>query len=292
MDQQLIVFVEVVERKNFSRAAEALHMSQPAVSQYISSLEKEFGLRLLERNNKFVQRNKAGEIVYQYAKDILRSYNQMTVHVSDLKNEPSGELKIGASYTIGEYLLPRILAALQKEYPRIIPAVTIGNTEDIGQKLVNHEIDIGLIEGDFSHKQLVVDPFAIDEMYIIAGNHQKLKDQETVSVPDLEKETWIIRETGSGTRKMLEEFFQNNAVNPERILTFGSTQVIKEGVTSGLGISLLSELTLQKELELGLIHKLNVKGTPIKRNFSIIKNQQEFHSKALQVFEQIVKTVL
>lgn len=291
MDQQLIVFVEVAERKNFSRAAEALHMSQPAVSQYIASLEKEFGLRLLERNNKFVQRNKAGDIVYQYAKDILRSYNQMTVHVSDLKNEPSGELKIGASYTIGEYLLPRILAALQKEYPRIIPAVTIGNTEDIGLKLVNHEIDIGLIEGDFSHKQLVVDHFAIDEMYIIAGN-QKLKDQEIVSVTDLEKETWIIRETGSGTRKMLEEFFQDNAVNPERILTFGSTQVIKEGVTSGLGISLLSELTLQKELKLGLIHKLDVKGTPIRRNFSITKNQQEFHSKALQVFEQIVKTVL
>lgn len=292
MDQHLIVFVEVVERGNFSRAAEGLHMSQPAVSQYIASLEKEFGVRLLERNNKFVQQNKAGEIVYQYAKGILRNYEQMKVLVSDLKNEPGGELKIGASYTIGEYLLPQILAHLQRNYPRILPAVTIGNTEDIGQKLLNHEIDIGLIEGDFSHRKLAVEHFAIDEMFVIAGKNHSLTEKDTIAGADLERHTWIIREEGSGTRKMLEDFFEDHMIHPERVLTFGSTQVIKEGVASGLGISLLSELTLKKELQLDLIQRLKVEETPMKRNFSIIKNHQEFHPKALHVFEEVVKKVI
>lgn len=289
MDQHLIVFKEVAERKNFSRAAEALHMSQPAVSQYIASLEKELGVRLLERSNKFVELNKAGELVYQYAQEILRNYNQMQILVSDLKNDPSGELKIGASYTIGEYVLPRLLAKLQENYPNIIPAVSIGNTDDIGAKLVQHEIDIGLIEGNFTHHQVSIEQFATDEMYIIAGVGQSFKEEACISIKDLENETWIIREEGSGTRKMLEEFFQRSNFEPKRILTFGSTQTIKEGVESGLGISMLSNLTFTKERKLKKIQKLFVEGTPIERKFSIIKNYHEFQPKALEVFENLVK---
>ncbi|MBR3117934.1 MULTISPECIES: LysR family transcriptional regulator [Oceanobacillus] len=289
MDQHLIVFKEVAQRKNFSRAAKELHMSQPAVSQYIAALEKELGVRLLERSNKFVELNRAGEIVYQYAQKILRNYDQMRILVSDLENEPSGQLKIGASYTIGEYVLPRFLAKLQEEFPNIIPTVTIGNTEDIGAKLVQHEIDIGLVEGNFTHHQVSTRQFATDEMYIIAGTGQSFKEEACISIKDLENETWIIREEGSGTRKMLEDFFQRSNLEPKRILTFGSTQTIKEGVESGLGISLLSNLTFKKEQKLKKIQRIFVEGTPIKRKFSIIKNYHEFQPKALQVFENLVK---
>ncbi|RKQ35598.1 LysR family transcriptional regulator [Oceanobacillus halophilus] len=290
MDQQLIVFIEVVERKNFSRAAEALHMSQPAVSQYISNLEKELEVKLLERTNKYVQVNKAGKIVYQYAKSIVKDYEHMKILVSDIKNDPSGELKIGASYTIGEYLLPKILARLQQEYPRINPTVSIGNTEDIGTKLIYRDIDIALIEGNYSHPQIVTEQFATDDMYIIASAREPLLI-ETISSDYLAGHTWIIREEGSGTREMLEEFFKKNHITPARLISLGSTQTIKEGVESGLGISLLSDLTFKKELELNRIKKLPVDGTPIRRHFSIIKNQQEFYSKALQVFESLVQNI-
>ncbi|MFD1849048.1 LysR family transcriptional regulator [Oceanobacillus bengalensis] len=289
MDQHLNVFIQVVENRNFSRAAEALHMSQPAVSQYIQSLEKELGTKLLERTNKYVEVNKAGNIVYQYAKKISRNYEQMRVLVSDLKNKPSGELKIGASYTIGEYLLPQILAQLQFQYPDIIPIVSIGNTEDIGKKLIQHEIDIGLIEGEFSHPQIQAKDFWTDEMYIISSSRQPLLIR---TYKDLEKQTWIIREEGSGTRKMLERFFESYHISPARLITLGSTQIIKEGVESGLGISLLSDLTFKKELELDRIVKLDVEGTPIRRQFFIIKNHHEFHSKAFQVFENLVMSWL
>ncbi|WP_156288246.1 LysR family transcriptional regulator [Oceanobacillus salinisoli] len=291
MDQHLIVFNEVVERKNFSRAAEALHMSQPAVSQYISALEKELGVKLLERTNKYVELNKAGEIVYQYAKAIFKDYEKMKILVSDMKNDPSGNLKIGASYTIGEYLLPKMLARLQEEYPLIVPSVSIGNTEDIGSKLVSREIDIGLIEGEYSHRQITAEQFATDEMYIIASGRESLLT-DNISRTYLEEQTWIIREEGSGTRIMLEEFFETYHITPTRLISLGSTQTIKEGVESGLGISLLSNLTFKKELELNRIQKLPVDGTPIKRYFSIIKNQQEFHPKALKVFEKLVQSLV
>ncbi|MEC5422887.1 LysR family transcriptional regulator [Virgibacillus sp. C22-A2] len=292
MDQHLVVFVTVADYKNFSRAAEALHMSQPAVSQYIAALEREFEVKLLERNNKSVQVNKAGQIVYQYAKEILRNYERMQILVSDLKNDPSGELKIGASYTIGEYFLPGLLGVLRKRYLKIVPDVTIGNTTEIAQKLLNHQIDIGLVEGDFNHRSILTQHFATDDMYIIAGEGQSLIKQSIVLPKELEKQTWIIREEGSGTRKMVEDFFQKHSIQPLRVLTFGSTQIIKEAVEAGLGISLLSDLTIKKELKLNTISKLLVKDTPVQRKFSIIKNNQEFHTKAMQVFEQVVNTAI
>lgn len=288
MDQHLIVFIEVAERKNFTRAAEALHMTQPAISQYIAAFEKEIGVKLIERTNKSVELNKAGEMVYLYAKSIVKEYEHMKSLISDMKSEPGGELQIGASYTIGEYHLPKLLAKLQEQYPSIIPYITIGNTEDIGSKLLQRDIDIGLIEGDFFHKQIHIESFATDVMYLIGSSEEFISEQK-ITHKELENQTWIIREEGSGTRRMLEEFLKFNKINPKRVITLGSTQTIKEGVESGLGISLLSQLTFQKELELHRIVKLSTSGTPIKRNFSIIKYDQVFQPKTLQVFQEIVK---
>ncbi|WP_068673126.1 LysR family transcriptional regulator [Oceanobacillus sp. Castelsardo] len=288
MDQHLIVFIEVAERKNFTRAAEALHMTQPAVSQYVSAFEKEIGAKLIERTNKSVELNKAGEMVYFYAKSIVKEYEQMKLLISDMKSEPSGEIQIGASYTIGEYLLPKLLAKLQEQYPSITPYVTIGNTEDIGSKLLQRDIDIGLIEGEFLHNQISLQTFATDKMYLI-GSSKEIKFKEKLTKNELENQTWIIREEGSGTRRMLEDFLKFNEIHPKRVITLGSTQTIKEGVESGLGISLLSQLTFQKELELHRIVKLPAPEIPIKRHFSIIKNDQVFQPKALLVFQELVK---
>lgn len=292
MDQQLIVFVEVAQRKNFTRAAEALHMSQPAVSQYIASLESDFGVRLLDRNNKSVQINKAGKIVLQYAKEILRNYEQMEVLVSDLKNNPSGELNIGASYTIGEYVLPQMLFELQKKYPLILPNVMIHNTDTITEKLLDHQIDIGLIEGEFAHSDVEIERFALDEMYIIASANSSLVNIKDISIVDLAKQTWIIREQGSGTRIIAERFLKDQTISPQKVLTFGSTQIIKEAVESGIGVSILSKWAIEKELKLGTVYILEVPGIPVTRNFSIIKGKQEFYPKSIQMFEKIVKNSL
>ncbi len=166
MDQYLDVFVKVVEKGNFSKAADELHMTQPAVSQYIKALEETVGARLLERNNKYVRMNKAGEIVYQHAKEILALYTMMQSSVDDLTNRASGLLAIGASYTFGEYILPKIIVSLQKKFPLIHPTISIHNTKDIVELVATHQLDVGIIEGAYHGHKLYAEEISEDKMLI------------------------------------------------------------------------------------------------------------------------------
>ncbi|MEH7336838.1 LysR family transcriptional regulator [Neobacillus drentensis] len=292
MDQLLAVFISVADKRNFSRAAEELHMTQPAVSQQIQQLEKNIGTKLLLRTNKSVQLTKAGEIVYLHAKEITGLYNRMSILVNELNNEPIGLLKIGASYTFGEYVLPHILAKMKNLYPNIIPSVQIGNTRDIAKAITSHEIDVGIVEGDISQRNIAIKTVSTDQMYIVAGgNYQNFSDME-ISLELLEQENWIVREEGSGTRDATEKLFQTLQIRPPKLMEFGSTQLIKEAVEAGLGVSYLSELTFKKERILDTIRALKVKGTPIKRNFSVITKSPELSTKSMNLFIELIENYL
>lgn len=292
MDQQLLVFVTVADRQNFSRAAEELHMTQPAVSQYISSLERMIGTKLLERSNKYVRLNKAGEIVYHHAREILGLYTRMQSLVDDLMNTPSGTLTIGASYTYGEYVLPHVVALMRQYYPAITPTITIHNSTVIAEQVANRQLDVGIVEGEYIDEKMRIEPFADDRMYLIASPNHRLAGKENVSVSDLEGETWIVREAGSGTREAIEKMFRQLQIVPARRMEFGSTQVIKESVEAGLGISLLSYWAIRKERKLGTLSTLKVPGTPVTRNFSLLTKANEFHTKALDIFMDLIRAHL
>ena len=289
MDQQLAVFVTVAEKQNFSRAAEELHMTQPAVSQYIQALERTMGTKLLERSNKYVHLNKAGEIVYHHAKEILGLYGKMHYLIDDLTNNPNGLLSIGASYSFGEYVLPHLIAELQEKYPQIKPAITIGNTKEIAKLVLGHQLDVGIVEGQYEEKNLKIEPFAIDKMSIISSPKNRLSYTETeISIDDLEKETWIVRENGSGTREAAEKLFRQFNITPQKILEFGSTQLIKESVEAGIGISLLSDWVIQKEREYGSLAVIEVEEISFTREFSVVL-RSPFQTKALSVFLELLK---
>ncbi|SFE73394.1 LysR family transcriptional regulator [Alteribacillus iranensis] len=283
MDQQLEVFVTVAEKENFSRAAEELHMTQPAVSQYIRSFERIMGTKLLERTNKYVRLNKAGEIVYHHAKEILGLYTKMHYLIDDLTNNTSGPLSIGASYTFGEYVLPHVLAKMKESFPFITPSVTIGNTKDIAELVLGHQLDVGIVEGQYEDKNLVIHAFSEDSMCVVASPQHPLSEKEEVSLEDLANETWIIREKGSGTREAAERMFHTYHIKPKKSLEFGSTQLIKESVEAGLGIALLSDWTIHKENANGTLTILPASAISIKRQFSTVL-QSPFQTKALQVF--------
>jgi len=288
VDQQLFVFITVAEKQNFSRAGEELHMTQPAVSQYIQALERTMGTRLLERSNKYVRLNKAGEIVYHHAKEILGLYSKMHYLIDDLTNNTSGPLTIGASYTYGEYVLPHILAKMQKKYPLINPTITIGNTREISELVLKNQLDIGIVEGNFQDKRLVIKPFAIDSMSIICSPTNRLAQKaDNMTIADLSEETWIVREIGSGTREAAEKLFTGNKIIPKKCLEFGSTQIIKEAVEAGLGISLISDRAIRKEISLGTLQIINVKNIEIKRDFSTVLCSP-FQTKALKVFLEMI----
>ncbi|MDP4549992.1 LysR substrate-binding domain-containing protein [Alkalihalobacillus macyae] len=279
MDQPLHVFVTVVEKRNFSRAAEELHMTQPAVSQYIKNLEESLGTKLLERSNRSVELNKAGEIVYHHAKELLNLYSKMNYLLDDLTNRASGKITIGASYTYGEYVLPHVIAKIRHNYPLITPSITIGNSTEIGDLVYSHQLDVGIIEGDYPARDMKVDDFTEDEMVIVgAPSHGQVENGSI-----LENEMWIVREAGSGTREATEKMWKQLEITPANTMAFGSTQLIKESVEAGIGISFLSRWTIRKELELGSLVVLTIPDFTYTRTFSILM-RSPFQTKVLEVF--------
>jgi len=292
VDQYLEVFIKVVEKENFTKAAKELHMTQPAVSQHIRTLERLVGTRLLERNNKHVRMNKAGEIVYHHAKEILALYTRMQDLVDDLAGSASGPISIGASYTFGEYILPHIIAKLKKEYPLIKPSIIIHNTKEIIDLVNSYQLDIGIVEGYFNDSQLRSEVVSEDQMVIVASpSHPLLKKNGDLPLSALADETWILREEGSGTRQAADHFFKMHPFTPKAIMEFGSTQVIKESVEAGLGISLLSKWTIVKELTNGYIGMIKVEGLPFKREFTIV-TRSVYQTKALNTFIETLKEYL
>ena len=289
MDQSLLVFITVVEKKNFTHAADALHMTQPAVSQYIQNLERNLGTKLLDRSNKYIQLTKTGEFVYHYANQIIDLYTQMQTLVDDTMNKASGNLAIGASYTFGEYVLPHIVAYLRTQYPLIKPKITIANTKRISEWVANRQLDIGIVDGEVTHNNLPMEAFADDLMYIVAAANYPYRNQNTPDITDLSSNTWIIREETSGTREATEKMFSKLKFYPKNIMEFGSTQIIKESVQVGLGITLLSHCTIQKEVSLGTLKILDVLGTPFHRKFSLITPPTRFKTKATTVFIDILR---
>lgn len=288
MNQNLQVFIQVVEKQSFSRAAEELHMTQPAVSQYIRNLEIEMGTKLLDRNHKQVHLNKAGEIVYHYSKNILSSYTQMQYLIDDLTTHASGPLKIGTSYTFGEYILPKIITKILELHPKIEPSVTINNTKEIVNLVKRHQIDIGIIEGDLKNNSLMQEKFFEDSMVIVASPKHALAQKKIITKTDLSYATWIVREDGSGTREITEKTFVFLDILPVHCIQFGSPQAIKESVELGAGITLLSQWAIQKELQIGSLVEIEIPELPIKRTFSFVRHSP-FQTKALETFIKLLR---
>ncbi len=288
MDSQLKIFLSVAENKSFSRTAEKYYMSQPAVSQHIHTLEERMGTKLLDRNSKFVKLNRAGEIVYHYGKKIEALHNKMDYLVDDLTNNASGPIKIGASYTFGEYLLPKLISEMLKLYPQVQPAVSIGNTEEIARLVKSSQLDIGIIEGYTPKKFLVQKEFLEDSMVIVASPGFPLKREDSISAKELGKYRWLIRETGSGTREASERLFEEFKIVPDNFLTFSSTQSIKAAAEAGLGLSLLSSWAIQKELKYGDLITVNTTGISLKRTFYYLKNSH-YQSKVLESFTELLE---
>lgn len=276
----------VVDENSFTKAANKLHMTQPAVSQAVKNLENHFNTTLIDRVNKTFYLNKAGKIVYEIGKEIHVKLDKMKQLVGDLHDEVSGEVIIGASYTIGEYMMPQLLAELHDRYPNLHVHIMIGNTKEIGDKLLNHEIDLAFIEGTYEHPNLVAKTFMQDNMFVCSAANDEL-----TSIENLSEQVWLSREVGSGTRHMQEKFLQTHQITPQQFVTLGSTQLIKEAIQTGLGISLMSQTVVAKELALGTIQRCNFEYERVTRDFSLIKYISSFEPKINEIIETIVNEI-
>lgn len=280
----LKVFVTVIEQKNFSRAGDILNLSQPGVSLHIRNLENELGTKLIYRSPKLVQITEPGKILYRHAKQMLNHYETAKREINEFNNVVSGTMKIGASFTIGEYYLPKVLAEFAAQYPMVDIQIIISNSNDVIQGIRSNKLDIGLIEGETDYKDIDVRPFMNDEMIVVVPPDHPLSQMDLIEGNMLQNQTWVLREQGSGTRTYSDKLLGSLELNIKKTFIFTSIQGVKEAVMAGLGIALLSRLTVQKELKSNELKTFHLKNEPIIRPFSIVKKLDFEASKVMELF--------
>lgn len=283
LDYHLLTFVTVAEKLNFTRAAESLHITQSAVTLSIKALEKKYNITFLDRTNKYVRLTKAGELFYFHAKKILSEYNEVNNLIDHLSETTNRPLSIGSSFTFGEYLLPKVIAdyiKMDKKHEN--PMISIRNSHRIIDQLLLGEIDLGIIDSHLkTHPHLTITPFKEDELVVIVSKNHRFSGLSSIELKYLYDETWILREDGSGTREVVNQFFQNQDFAPPTIRSFGSTQIIKESVEADLGISIVSKYAIQKEIYMETLSVLRIKNEPITRYFSYIVPEFSFKQHAV-----------
>lgn len=283
------VFVTVIEQKNFTRAAEILNISQPNVSLHIRNLENDFGTKLIHRSPKQVQITEAGEILYKHAKLILLHFEEAKHEINDLRHIVTGRLRVGASFTIGEYILPKVLASYASQYPLVDVQIIISNTEEVIEGVRTNQLDIGLIEGETNAQDIHVESFMEDEMIVIVPPNHPLSQLRIIEKDMLQNQIWISREIGSGTRTYMEKFISELGLTVKRSFVFSSNQGVKEAVKAGLGIALLSKWTVNREIDTNEIRALTLKNKKITRPFSLVQSQNSDESKAIKMFLQKIE---
>ena len=266
----LKTFVTLVEVKSFTKTAKILLMSQPSVSLHIKNLEREFDTKLFLRSPKSLKITPTGEILYDRAKKMITIYEQTKQDILEHHNSIKGELKIGASFTIGEYILPSLLLELQIDYPELELQVVIGNTEEIVRFVRLYQVDIGLIEGQTNEKELSVHAFMEDELFIVSSLNHELASKEEVTVADLQNQAWVTREVGSGTREYFNHVIRSNGLKVKSLLTISSNQGIKETLISGKGLSLLSRSVIERDVQHRNLSIIQLKNHPFNRMLSFI----------------------
>lgn len=285
----LRTFISVVEEGNFTRAAEKRLISQPSVSVHIQNLEKEFDTSLFVRSPKQLKLTTTGELLYERAKQIIQIYETTKEEIIEHHHSLALELKIGASFTIGEYVLPSLLEELGKIYPEIKLEVIIGNTEEIVEHVKLFHVDIGLIEGQSNDRSLEIFPFMIDELKIVATPNHLLSLKDGVSIEELQNQTWISREKGSGTRSYLEHVLRSHGLKVKNVISISSTQGVKEAVIRGLGFSLLSKFAIAREVESQYLSQISLKDESFLRRFSYVTSRFVSKQKELDVFIGLLK---
>ncbi len=258
-------------------------MSQPAVTFQIRQIEEYFNTRLFDRTHNKISLTEAGRQVYEYAEQIFKLYNELENSVRKMTGEVRGILTFGASTTIADYMLPSLLGDFNKRYPDVAIRLRVSNTEGIVAMVENNTIDLGVVEAPVSNKNLVVQTCRIDQLVAIVPPDHPLAGKRTVSLNDLLTEPFICREEGSGTREVIAEYVVRISPNAslDVAIELGSPEAVKGAVEAGMGVSIVSRATIQKELRLGTLVALTL-NPPLERPFSFVHQKQKFRTRTIE----------
>jgi DNA-binding transcriptional LysR family regulator len=270
---RLVVFRAVAEQLSFRKAAEELYLTQPAVSLQIKALEEDLGVQLFDRSGAHIAMTPAGLVLLEYAAQVKGLLVQAEHEIAALSGEHVGQLALGASTTIAQYVLPRLLGEFCREHPRVHPTLVSGNTEHIVEAVEKQEIALGFIEGPARSRQVKTEPFLEDELVLIASTAHEWAERASVSCSEIASIPLLMRERGSGTRHVIELALERQDVKRNSlqiVMELDSTEAIKSAVEAGLGIGFVSRWAIAKDLRLGNSFKIvEVEGLRIKRKFLV-----------------------
>lgn len=270
---RIVVFRAVAEQRSFRKAAEELYLSQPAVSLQIKALEEDLGVQLFDRTGARITLTEAGRVLLGYSQQLSALRAQAEHEIAALSGEHSGHLALGASTTIAQYVLPRLLAEFRREHPRVYPTLISGNTEQIVNAVEKQKIALGFIEGPARSRDVKTEPFLEDELVLIASTSHELAERNLISCAELAAIPLLMREHGSGTRNVIELAFGQQGIKRSSlhvVMELDSTEAIKSAVEAGLGVGFVSRWAIAKDLRLESSFKIvNVEGLRIKRKFLI-----------------------
>jgi LysR family transcriptional regulator, transcriptional activator of the cysJI operon len=270
---RLKVFHAVARHLSFRKAAEELYLSQPAVSLQIKTLEEELGLRLFDRAGSRISLTSAGQTLLSYVERLEALTAEAEGALAGFRGEVRGRLSIGASLTIAQYVLPRLLGPFLRENGRLEVAVTTHNTEQVIAEVAEDRIALGLVEGPARRRDVTLEPVLEDELVVIAPPAHEWAEQREIELEQLRAAPLLLREQGSGTRLVAEMALGELGVRPRDLhvfLEFDTSEAIKSGVEAGLGIGIVSRWTIRKELELGTLRVILVHGLRMIRHFSAV----------------------
>lgn len=278
--RQLEVFLAAARYENISRAAESLSMSQSAASAALRDLEQQFDIRLLDRIGKRMQLNDLGKIMRPRAQALMEQAQALE---SALRQHGEvGDLKVGATLTIGNYLAVGLMARFMDRHPGVDIQLHVANTAEISHKVAHFELDIGLIEGELNDKHLDIQPWMDDELVVFCAPDHPLAGREQLSDDELRQATWILRESGSGTRQTFDRALRGMLPELHILLELEHTEAIKRAVEANLGIACLSKVALQDAFRRGSLVPLATPQLDLHRRFYFILQRQKYRSAGIE----------
>ncbi len=293
-DRRLQVFHAVAKHLSFTRAADALFMTQPAVTFQIKQLEEQYSTRLFERRHGSISLTPAGELVLSYAEKILALSDEMDTRLSEMTGEMRGPLLVGASTTIAEFMLPRVLGEFNALYPQVRARLIVANSESIESRVAEHTLDVGLIEAPAKLSGLTSVVCCEDELRAVCAPDYPLAEMKSVSPQVLSEYEFISREPGSGTREITDTYFRSHKIKPDSLKTqmeLGSPEALKGVVATGLGFAIVSRAVVEKETQLGELVSIPL-DPPLKRSFHLIHPEDRFQSRLIATFIDFAKSKL
>ena len=291
-DRRLQVFYTVAKQLSFTKAAEQLFMTQPAVTFQVKQLEEHFNTRLFERSHGKIALTPAGRLVMDYAERILALSEEMDTRVGELTGAVAGPLLLGASTTIAEFILPQILGEFKAQHPEVEAHLTVANSETIVNRVADHTIDVGLIESPACLPSLQNEACCDDELVLICAPGHVLAGRKSVKAQEIAATPIVRREPGSGTREFTDNYFRQCGVPPEDlnvVMELGSPEAMKGVVETGIAVAIVSRATIAKELRLGSLLAIPL-APRLMRTLSVVHPQEKFRSRLLTTFVDFATT--